>query len=142
MPVPKVVIIPQETAAQLPAVGQSGFPNLTAGTSSSRHVRSQPPKSPGIALLLSFLWIGLGQFYNGEIAKGVVLMFVLPLVMVGVIAVIIAAMGEEGIFTACAVWGCLGICIWFYGMFDAYSGAQRHNRRQRRDPGSSPATRR
>ncbi|GAA5080674.1 DUF4339 domain-containing protein [[Roseibacterium] beibuensis] len=27
-------------------------------------------KSPGLALLLSFLFVGLGQFYNGDVGKG------------------------------------------------------------------------
>jgi TM2 domain-containing membrane protein YozV len=31
-------------------------------------------KNPGLAVLLSFFWCGLGQIYNGEIPKGVVLM--------------------------------------------------------------------
>jgi TM2 domain-containing membrane protein YozV len=31
-------------------------------------------KNPGLALLLSFFWCGLGQIYNGEIPKGVALM--------------------------------------------------------------------
>lgn len=32
-------------------------------------------KSPGVALLLSFLFVGVGQIYNGEIGKGI-LMFI------------------------------------------------------------------
>lgn len=32
-------------------------------------------KSPGVALLLSFLFVGLGQIYNGEVGKGI-LMFI------------------------------------------------------------------
>ena len=33
-------------------------------------------KSAGLAAVLSFLWCGLGQIYNGQIGKGVVLGFV------------------------------------------------------------------
>jgi len=28
-------------------------------------------KNPGIATVLSFFWMGLGQLYNGQIAKGI-----------------------------------------------------------------------
>jgi TM2 domain-containing membrane protein YozV len=31
-------------------------------------------KNPGLAVLLSVFWCGLGQIYNGEIRKGVALM--------------------------------------------------------------------
>src|ERR1700748_729587 len=30
-------------------------------------------KSPGLAAVLSFFWSGLGQIYNGEISKGILL---------------------------------------------------------------------
>ena len=33
-------------------------------------------KNPGVAAVLSFFWAGLGQIYNGQIAKGIVLMIV------------------------------------------------------------------
>jgi TM2 domain-containing membrane protein YozV len=32
------------------------------------------PKSPGIALLLSFLLCGVGQMYNGQVAKGILML--------------------------------------------------------------------
>jgi hypothetical protein len=31
-------------------------------------------KNPGIAAVLSFFWAGLGQIYNGEISKGILLL--------------------------------------------------------------------
>ena len=36
-------------------------------------------KSPAVAILLSFLWCGLGQIYNGNIGKGVLLMMFYPI---------------------------------------------------------------
>ena len=41
-------------------------------------MHSQPPpppvfyKNPGLAAVLSFFYTGLGQIYNGQIAKGIV----------------------------------------------------------------------
>jgi Predicted membrane protein len=32
-------------------------------------------KSPGTALVLSILWVGLGQIYNGQVGKGFLMMF-------------------------------------------------------------------
>ena len=52
-------------------------------------------KSAGVAVLRSFLWCGLGQIYNGNIGKGVLLMMVYPISIVvswfGIFALIRAA---------------------------------------------------
>jgi TM2 domain-containing membrane protein YozV len=57
------------------------------------------------AVVLSFFIIGLGQLYNGQAMKGVLLLF-------GAIVL--------GIITG----GLLIIPIWLYGMFDAYTVAK------------------
>ena len=38
-------------------------------------------QDPGIAAVLSFLFNGLGQIYNGQIAKGLVIMLISTIVM-------------------------------------------------------------
>jgi TM2 domain-containing membrane protein YozV len=80
-------------------------------------------KSPGLAAVLSFFWPGLGQIYNGQIIKGVFLVllqalnwYVLTWILIG--------------FVTAAI-------VWLYGMFDAYSTAQRINR-QLAPPGMLP----
>lgn len=71
----------------------------------------QPPlmyvkrKEPGIALLLSFLLPGLGQFYNGDVGKGIALML--------------------GFFVL--VWIGIGIVFWIWAMIDAYQSATNIN---------------
>jgi len=65
-------------------------------------------KNPALASVLSLLIVGLGQVYNGELAKGA-LMFVLA---------ILGAFFTFGIAT-------IGILIW--SMVDAYQSAQRFN---------------
>lgn len=65
---------------------------------------------PGIAALLSFLYSGLGQIYNGQILKGVFFMLV-QLVNVILMWVLIGYL-------------LYGI-VWIWGMYDAYSVAKR-----------------
>lgn len=73
---------------------------------------SQNLKNPGIAAIASFFFAGLGQIYNGEFAKGLVLMVVqvinvlLMLVLIGILTYPI---------------------VWVYGMYDAYKTAEKIN---------------
>jgi TM2 domain-containing membrane protein YozV len=76
---------------------------------------SQAPvfyKNPGLAAVLSFFWTGLGQIYNGQIAKGIGLMviyvfsWILMFVLIGFITTPL---------------------LWIYGMWDAYKSAERIN---------------
>lgn len=39
-------------------------------------------KNPGVATILSFFWPGLGQVYNGQIAKGIGIMFALAILAI------------------------------------------------------------
>ncbi|HWP35416.1 MAG TPA: hypothetical protein VNM66_07460, partial [Thermodesulfobacteriota bacterium] len=74
-----------------------------------RHV-----KSPGLAAVLSFFLPGLGQIYNGQIAKGLVLFAVGPLFFLGVLSWIVV-----GYF--------LYVPLWIYAIYDAYRSAERIN---------------
>lgn len=65
-------------------------------------------KSPGVAAALSFVIPGLGQLYNEQIIKGLV---VFAAAIVGL--------------SFCVV---PGLVVWLAGIFDAYSSAQRINR--------------
>ena len=69
--------------------------------------------SPGLAAVLSFFWCGLGQVYNGQIGKG--------LVMMAAYAV-----------SWWAMWLIVGFIttpiLWVWGMYDAYRTAERRNR--------------
>jgi TM2 domain-containing membrane protein YozV len=62
--------------------------------------------------VLSALWVGLGQIYNGEIGKGLGLMVayiisaLLILVLIGIITTPI---------------------LWIYGIYDAYDTAKKIN---------------
>lgn len=69
-------------------------------------------KNPGLAAVLSFFWMGLGQIYNGQIAKGIAFIIVytiswlLMFVLIGVITTPI---------------------LFIYGMYDAYKSAEKVN---------------
>lgn len=70
------------------------------------------PKSPGVALLCSFLLPGLGSMMNGETGKGIG-------ILVGWIFSLLLTVLFIGFF------GMLGFWIW--GMVDAHQGAVRWN---------------
>lgn len=69
-------------------------------------------KNPGLAAVLSALWVGIGQIYNGEIAKGIILIIayivsvLLMFVIVGFITTPI---------------------LWVFGIYDAYNTAKKIN---------------
>ena len=69
-------------------------------------------KNPGIAAVLSALWVGLGQIYNGEIVKGIILIIAyiisvcLTIILIGFITTPI---------------------LWIFGIYDAYNTAKKIN---------------
>ena len=73
-----------------------------------------PPiyKNPGLAAVLSFFWMGLGQIYNGQIAKGIAFIvaysvsFLLMFLLIGFITTPI---------------------LFIYGIWDAYKSADKIN---------------
>jgi TM2 domain-containing membrane protein YozV/RNA polymerase subunit RPABC4/transcription elongation factor Spt4 len=79
-------------------------------TTSQQPVYQQ--KNPGIAAVLSALFVGLGQIYNGEILKGIILIiayavsYVLILILIGFITTPL---------------------LWIYGVYDAYNTAKKIN---------------
>lgn len=72
----------------------------------------QPKKNPGFAAVASFFFAGLGQIYNGDILKGILLMiiqvinFLLLFVLIGFLTYPI---------------------VWVYGIWDAYKSAEKYN---------------
>lgn len=72
-------------------------------------------KNPGLAAVLSFFIIGLGQIYNGQIGKGLLLFG--GAVVSGLLTTIII-----GFITLPA--------LWLYGIYDAYKTANALNRQR------------
>ena len=78
-------------------------------------VRQQEPvqrKNAGLAAVASFFFAGLGQIYNGQIAKGIALIFIqffnvlLMFILIGFLTFFI---------------------VWVYGIWDAYTVAEKIN---------------
>jgi TM2 domain-containing membrane protein YozV len=69
----------------------------------------QPSKNPGLAAVLSFFVPGLGQIYNGQIAKGLVLL---------------VAFGISAAATAFIIGWLTTPLLWVWGIYDAYRTAQ------------------
>jgi len=69
-------------------------------------------KNPGLAAILSFFYMGLGQIYNGQIGKGVAF-----IVMYTISAFLIIVL--IGLITT--------PIMWIYGMYDAYRSAEKIN---------------
>jgi len=70
-------------------------------------------KNPGLAFVLSFLFCGIGQIYNGQTVKGVVLL-VLYAISIALCTVIIGFVPL--------------VILWIYGMVDALRTAENINR--------------
>lgn len=77
---------------------------------------SQPQKSPGVAAVLSALFTGIGQIYNGQIFKGI--FFIIIQAINGLLMYVLIGFITYPIF-------------WIYGMIDAYRSAEKINRRAR-----------
>ncbi len=86
---------------------------------------SRVRKDPGIAALLSLVFIGAGQIYNGQLDK-FVLLWGLSLMVIIVSTVLMWLF--VGCVTILAV-----IPIWLYGIYDAYNSAVELNRQNGHD---------
>lgn len=71
-------------------------------------------KNPAVATILSFFFMGLGQIYNGEIAKGVIFI-VLYAISWGAMFLLIGFITTP--------------ILWIWGMVDANNSAKRINER-------------
>jgi len=93
-------------------------------------------RNPGVAAVLSFVFSGLGQLYNGQIIKGLVIVFISTLniliFMAGSILIGFWVLNKV-VFAGQLVWGvvlfCIGlvlICILgIYSILDAYRVAKK-----------------
>jgi len=77
------------------------------------NVQLSVAKHPGIAAVLSFMFVGLGQIYNGQILKGIIFIgiYIFSLFLIFVVI---------GLITT--------PLFWLYGIYDAYQEAEMMNR--------------
>lgn len=74
-------------------------------------------KSEALALILSLIIPGLGQIYIGKTWRGI--RFIIAILIIALIVTWLA-----GILIA----GIVGLALWLYSMYDAYTGAKEYNR--------------
>lgn len=71
-------------------------------------------KSSGIAAVLSFFISGLGQIYNGQILKGIIILLI---------------QGLNGLLTFILIGYIFLPIVWLFAIIDAYRSAEKINRR-------------
>lgn len=91
---------------------ECGTPTSNLRPAANTQLISNRQNSPGLAAVLSFLIIGLGQVYIGLTKKGIIL-FVLAIV--------------SGILTIILVGYVLWLLVWVYSVYDAYNSAEKIN---------------
>lgn len=84
-------------------------------------------KSAGIAAVLSVIFSGLGQIYNGQIFKGLVILLVQAANVFVVTEFFIASI----ILIPLAFISIpFAVVLWVWAIYDAYRGAEKINRRR------------
>ena len=95
-----------------PTYGGSAVPGLPAPQppvygSTGKPVAVVPAKTPAIAVLLSFIWLGAGHLYAGRTTEGLVLLgtnlFLILLLMVPLIGWVLAPLAWSGLFIYAAI---------------------------------------
>jgi TM2 domain-containing membrane protein YozV len=92
----------------------------------NRLYRNQPvvfgrSQSAGLAALLSFFWLGLGQIYTGQIIKGILMMVVHPILLVTGFMTLVLDPQRASIYFI------VDFVLWVYGISNAYRTAERKN---------------
>lgn len=79
-------------------------------------------KEPVLSLILSVIFVGLGQIYNGRIEKGILFIIVgAAIIFLGIVL---------SILTLGLIWllfGPLLFALWVFNIYDAYTDATRYN---------------
>jgi len=75
-------------------------------------IKREEVKNPGIAAVLSVLYVGLGQIYNGEVGKGI------GFIIIGIILIV-------------SMFILIGFILypifWIFNVYDAYTTAKKIN---------------
>ena len=85
-------------------------------------------KNPGLAAVLSFFVIGLGQIYNGHIGYGLLMLVTYYLIAIFAWASIIAGFSDPTGSWIGVVLGLVMLIIWISGIVSAYKDADNYNK--------------
>src|SRR4030042_4051108 len=90
-------------------------------------------KNPGLAAVLSFFVVGLGQIYNGQIGKGLLMLVVYYTILILSLVFFwggIFSIDTDAILTGIVgapILGIIVVCIWISGISGAYRQAEKIN---------------
>jgi uncharacterized membrane protein YidH (DUF202 family) len=106
-------------------------------------VRIQPPpipaeiRSPFLAAVLSFVFVGWGQWYNGKTLEGLKFLgaFIGSYLLMAVFSVMASDQPLSAIFLI--FFSVAVLIVWVYGMYDAYQTANKINEGQETFTGKS-----
>ena len=84
--------------------------------------KGETKKNPGVATVLSCLYCGLGQIYNGQILKGILYMF-----FYGIFIGLAITVFSVGNYAALLSFVTLSIILWITGMINANEVARKIN---------------
>ena len=88
--------------------------NISNNANNKRAVQDLPTrKEPIVSVILSFVFPGLGQFYNGQSNKGIY--FIIFAIVSIVLSIII-------------IGGLLYLLVWLWSIIDAYNSAEKFNK--------------
>ena len=96
---------------------------ITGGADGVKYRHDNDAKNPGLAAVFSFFWTGLGQIYNGQIGKGI--LFIVAFAVSVVLMFVLIGFITSPI-------------LWIWGMYDAYTSAQKINNDMARRADSGP----
>jgi Protein of unknown function (DUF2510) len=120
-PAPPPAHIEQAVAAPVANPAPEAFAS-SSRTEYRQGQRTVKPKSPALALIVSFFITGAGLILIGEVAKGVIFL-IGQILSIGLLTYVINS--GQAQFTWPALFGIVG--FWIAGMVEAYKGAQRWN---------------
>jgi FlaG/FlaF family flagellin (archaellin) len=112
--------------AMAPPPGRS-FSLVPAAPQTVPSPGKQPIRNPLLAMIFSFFFSGWGQWYNGERWKG--LFFWGVTIIAGILNIVLRISLKNNLLVAIGFMA-VGIGIWIYGMYDAYTTAKKINSRE------------
>jgi TM2 domain-containing membrane protein YozV len=99
--------MPSDDRAAGPVYGSSEHYGAPAYPPAGQPLAVVPVKTPAIAVLLSFIWLGAGHLYAGRTTEGLVLLgvnlFLILLLMVPLIGWVLSPLAWVGLFIYAAI---------------------------------------
>lgn len=121
---------PSQQPPEQPAAQPAAQPVAPAAAATAGVMTAPARKEPIFSIILSFLIPGLGQIYNGQVKKGIILLVSYIALWIAMMVIYLAGTVVTMGFGAlcCAPLFLIPVIEWLYGMYDAYVVANKLNR--------------